>query len=92
MPAQCRMKTCIATKQRLPEHELLRVVADHDNPSIILADPARVLPGRGAWITATLAALEQAEKRHAFARALKVSAPVDTGHVRKYLTDRKTEH
>lgn len=43
------------------------------------------MPGRGCWITPTLGALESAEKRKAISRALRVSAPVDTGPVRKYL-------
>ncbi|NMB23132.1 MAG: YlxR family protein, partial [Corynebacterium sp.] len=55
---------------------------------------------RGAWLTPTIAALELAEQRRAFGRALRVSTTVDTGHVRTYLVEqttgpdivRKTEH
>ncbi|AWB84225.1 YlxR family protein [Corynebacterium liangguodongii] len=78
-------RTCIATRETKPDAELLRVVADPAAPGRILPDPSRRLPGRGAWITPTLEALELAEKRRAFARALRVSTPVDVGHVRTYL-------
>ncbi|QPK82570.1 YlxR family protein [Corynebacterium qintianiae] len=97
------IRTCIATREAHPDAELLRIVADPDGSGRILADPSRSLPGRGAWITPTLEAFELAEKRKAFARALRVSTPVDLGHVRTYLAgltgaakdphkDRKTEH
>ena len=94
------IRTCIATRGARPRTELLRVVADLNGSGRILADPTATLPGRGAWITPTLDAFELAERRKAFARALRVSTPVDLGHVRTYLADRandphkdrKTEH
>ena len=80
-----RTRTCIATRQMHPDVELLRVVADPDVPGRILADPGRTLPGRGAWITPSLDAVELAEQRRAFGRALRLSTQVDLGHVRTYL-------
>lgn len=82
-----RYRTCIATRSTRPDSELLRVVISPDDPErkTVVADPERRLPGRGAWITPDLAAYELAETRRAFARALRVSAPVDTGHVREFL-------
>ena len=80
-----RIRTCIASRQRQPDTQLLRLVAQHVIPPVIVPDPQRSMPGRGCWITPTLAALELAEKRNAIGRALRVSAPVDTGPVRKYL-------
>ena len=65
------IRTCIATRTALPASQLLRVVADPSNPGKLLPDPKRSLPGRGAWITPTLQALETAETRRAFARALR---------------------
>lgn len=100
-PRDVRIRTCIATRERRPDTALLRVVLDPEDPTrrTVVADPARRLPGRGAWITPDLAALKLAEQRHAFRRAFRVSTDVDTGHVRKYLTaaagpdiTRKTEH
>lgn len=80
-----RTRTCIATRVPQPDTQLLRVVADPDVPGRVLADPARKLPGRGAWITPTLDAVELAEQRRAFGRALRLSAQADLGHVRMYL-------
>ncbi|WP_082121299.1 YlxR family protein [Corynebacterium uterequi] len=84
MPHPAPIRTCIATRERRPSHELLRVVYD---PSLgcVVADPARNMPGRGAWLSPTLDAYQTAESRHAFGRALRISGPVDTGHVRTYL-------
>ena len=63
------------------------MVIDRDDPHgrRLVADPHRRLPGRGAWISPTLSALELAERKRAFKRALRTSAPVDTGQVRQYL-------
>ncbi len=80
-----RVRTCIATRTRHPEAELLRLTADPADSHMIVPDPRRRAPGRGAWITPTLDALDLAEKRRAIARALKVSAPVDTSRVRAFL-------
>ncbi len=82
-----RIRTCIATRTARPDTELLRVVADPDVPGKVLADPTRSMPGRGAWITPTQNALELAEQRRAFGRALRLSTAVDLGHVREYLQE-----
>lgn len=95
-----RIRTCIATRDQLPDTHLLRLVQDPDVPGRIVADPARRLPGRGAWITPTRDALELAEQRRAFHRAFRLSTKVDLGHVQTYLAEqandptqvRKTEH
>ena len=96
-----RIRTCIATRERRPDTQLLRVVVDPADEARLLADPSRRLPGRGAWITPDLGALELAEQRRAFGRAFRRSGKhLDTGHVRTYLaakaagpdTVRKTEH
>lgn len=75
-------RTCIAYKHTAPASTLLRVVVQD---GVIIPDPTRRLPGRGAWITPTLPAVSLAESRNAFARSLKVSTPVDTGELRKYV-------
>ncbi|WP_123960033.1 YlxR family protein [Corynebacterium pseudopelargi] len=100
--AHVPQRTCIATNTTAASHSLLRLSArQHEGVCHILADPAHKLGGRGAWITPTIEALEQATRRRAFARAFRVSTPVDTGHLREYLaahtahdpdTVRKTQH
>ena len=81
-----RERTCIATRTRLPEGRLLRMVARRDSDATrVVPDPRRRMPGRGAWITPTLEAWAVADKRRAFGRALKVSATADANPVREYL-------
>ena len=82
-----RTRTCIATREARPDTQLLRVVVDPADPTRVIADPGRRLPGRGAWITPTIEACELAESRRAFGRALRVSANVDTSAVRKYIVE-----
>ncbi|MFC3851156.1 YlxR family protein [Corynebacterium hansenii] len=81
-----RERTCIATRAKLPEGRLLRMVARRDGDATrVVPDPRRRMPGRGAWITPTLEAWAVADKRRAFGRALKVSANADANPVREYL-------
>lgn len=93
-----RIRTCIATRKRMPDIDMLRVVLDPHIPALVIPDPRRCLPGRGAWITPTLQALDLAESRRAFGRALRATTPVDVGPVRDFLAGhteqqpRKTEH
>ncbi len=81
-----RERTCIATRAKLPEGRLLRMVARRDGDATrVVPDPRRRMSGRGAWITPTLDAWAVADKRRAFGRALKVSANADANPVREYL-------
>ena len=45
---------------------------------VVLPDPERRRPGRGAWLHPDLSCLDLAVRRRAFGRALRVSAPLDT--------------
>ncbi|WP_174301478.1 RNA-binding protein [Caulobacter sp. S45] len=54
----------------MAEARLVRFVAAPDGR--VVPDLARKLPGRGIWIAATRASVEQAVKRNAFARSAKV--------------------
>lgn len=65
-------RTCIATRQVLPQAEMIRFVAAPDGS--IVADLKRRLPGRGVWVTATAEAVAEAVKRKAFSRSLKTKA------------------
>src|SRR5271154_6053491 len=70
-----RERRCIVTGEIKPEHSLIRFVADPDGK--IVPDVAARLPGRGAWVTASRAAIREAVQKKLFARALK--APVTAG-------------
>ncbi|HIW91175.1 MAG TPA: YlxR family protein [Candidatus Corynebacterium avicola] len=90
-------RTCIATRNVLPDTQLLRCVVQRDSrngagetgagegTTRVVPDPRRRLPGRGAWITATRKAYETAVQRRAFARALNVPAETDTTEVLEYI-------
>jgi len=62
--------------------DLLRVVAEH---GVLIPDPRRRLPGRGAWLHPVPECLSRAERRSAFPRALRVPGPLDVDRVRFHL-------
>ncbi len=62
-------RLCLATRSVKPVSEMIRFVGEPGGR--IVADIERKLPGRGAWITATRAALEQAIADKTFARAFR---------------------
>jgi predicted RNA-binding protein YlxR (DUF448 family) len=57
----------------------VRVVAVE---GVVVPDPRRRLPGRGAWLHPVPECLDRAERRSAFPRALRVPGPLDTGPVK----------
>jgi predicted RNA-binding protein YlxR (DUF448 family) len=61
-------RTCIATGQTHPRHNLLRFVTGPDGAATL--DLAEKLPGRGAWIIADMPALRTAVKKGQFVRAI----------------------
>jgi predicted RNA-binding protein YlxR (DUF448 family) len=73
------MRTCIGCRERSPRSDLLRVVV---MDSQVVPDPKAVLPGRGAWLHH--ACLEEAERRKAFARALRVPGPLGLELIRSW--------
>jgi hypothetical protein len=72
-------RLCALTRETKPLAELIRFVAALNGA--IVPDLKRRLPGRGVWVTARRAAIEEAVKRNVFARSLKreVRAAVDLG-------------
>jgi len=73
------VRTCLGCRGRAPARDLLRVVARDGQ---VVPDPARRLPGRGAHVHRDPGCVAMAEKRRAFARALRVSGPLDTTRLR----------
>jgi predicted RNA-binding protein YlxR (DUF448 family) len=72
------VRTCVGCRKRGLAVELLRVVAVDGNGSIaVTVDPARKLPGRGAWLHPDQACLDAAIRRRAFARALRITGSPD---------------
>jgi uncharacterized protein len=84
------IRTCIGCRQRAVATELLRVVVAPDavgsaQPIPVVPDPRQRAPGRGAWLHQDLECVELAERRRAFARALRASGSVDPTPVREYI-------
>jgi predicted RNA-binding protein YlxR (DUF448 family) len=87
------IRTCIGCRERVAAAELLRVVV---NPGvdvtsgqvpavIVVPDPRRRAPGRGAWLHPDLACVELAQRRRAFGRALRVSGQIDASPVHEFV-------
>ena len=81
--ARAPIRTCIGCRGRAPATELLRVVAD--GVATAVPDPRRRAAGRGAWLHPDPDCVDLAERRRAFGRALRVTAPLDLGPLREYV-------
>ncbi|QNN52204.1 YlxR family protein [Nocardioides mesophilus] len=80
------VRTCLGCRQRAARHELLRVVAvDEGSGLMVVPDPARRRPGRGAHLHPTPECLALALRRRAFARALRVPGPLASDPLERYL-------
>ncbi len=64
-----RARKSVATGAVLPEAQLVRFVAGPEG--VVFPDVARKLPGRGMWVEADRALVEQAARKGAFSRAAK---------------------
>ncbi|SEQ50981.1 hypothetical protein SAMN05216548_10580 [Faunimonas pinastri] len=72
-----RERTCIVTRQVLPETDLIRFVPAPDGT--VVADLRRRLPGRGVWVSLDRERVAEAVRKNLFARSLKaaVKAPAE---------------
>ncbi|WP_084611830.1 YlxR family protein [Tomitella biformata] len=73
------VRTCIGCRVRTLSSDLLRLVAVPGATSgfALAPDPARRLPGRGAWLHPNAECRKLAERRRAFGRALRVQGDLD---------------
>ena len=95
------VRTCIGCRERAAKRELLRIVArtdaeDHQGSQagtwFVAPDPRGTAPGRGAHLHPTTGCLALAERKRAFARALRHDAG-GPGEKRGALSlDRLREH
>jgi predicted RNA-binding protein YlxR (DUF448 family) len=69
------VRTCLGCRARADTSVLLRIVALDGE---VVPDPSATLPGRGAWVHPTAQCVENAAKRRAFGRALRVTEALDT--------------
>jgi predicted RNA-binding protein YlxR (DUF448 family) len=79
---------CALTRAAKPVDELVRFVVGPGNE--VVPDVKRKLPGRGIWITATAAAVNEAVKRKVFARGFRkeVRVSADLGAATEQLLER----
>ncbi|MBY6060812.1 YlxR family protein [Microbacterium esteraromaticum] len=68
------VRTCVGCRARASRSSLIRVAVQNGE---LVFDERAVLPGRGAWLHPTVECLQAAQRRRAFARALRV--PVTFG-------------
>ncbi len=71
------VRQCAVSRERRPQAEMIRFVADPDG--IVVPDIAARLPGRGVWVGAARETLERAVRTQAFARGLKCRVSVPDG-------------
>lgn len=71
---KARDRRCIVSGDSLPEAHLIRFALSPDG--VVTPDVAAKLPGRGARVRATRAAIAEAGKKGAFARAFKTAVKV----------------
>lgn len=69
MPKHEPERTCILTRSINPPSGLMRFVLGPDKR--VVPDLRNRLPGRGAWVTPTAAAIGEVQRRRLFARAFK---------------------
>ncbi len=84
--SQTMVRTCVGCRRQAARHELLRVVAADDGTGpVLVPDPERRLPGRGANLHPTPDCLALALRRRAFARALRVPGGLGGERVQEYV-------
>ncbi|HEV2243787.1 MAG TPA: YlxR family protein [Streptosporangiaceae bacterium] len=76
------IRTCVGCGARAAKSDLLRLVAAGNE---IVPDPPARGPGRGAYLHPSRGCFEEAQRRRAFARALRLPGPVGTGGLAEYL-------
>ena len=77
------VRSCVGCKERAAKSELLRMVV---NGNELVPDPRARLPGRGAYLHPSQECFDQARRRRAFARALRVRGAVGEQTLGEYLS------
>ncbi|MET9111842.1 YlxR family protein [Streptomyces zhihengii] len=78
----CPERTCVGCRERAAKDDLLRIVVIG---SECVPDDRGTLPGRGAYVHPAVVCLDQAVRRRAFPRALRVQGPLDTAGLRRHV-------
>ncbi|WSY28151.1 YlxR family protein [Kribbella sp. NBC_00889] len=84
-PGKPRERTCIGCRKRSCPADLLRMTV---SGGLVLPDPDRRAPGRGAHLHPVAECLDLAVRRKAFPRAFRVPGPLDVTGLREYVAQR----
>ncbi|WP_197281099.1 MULTISPECIES: YlxR family protein [unclassified Mycobacterium] len=81
------VRTCVGCRKRGLAVELLRVaaVSDGNGGYAVIVDTRSSLPGRGAWLHPEPQCVQQAIRRRAFTRALRIAGSPDVSAVVEHL-------
>ena len=81
------MRTCVGCRKRELAVELLRVVAvsTGNGEYAAVVDTGSSLPGRGAWLHPSPQCAQQAIRRRAFTKALRIAGSPDTSAVVEHI-------
>ena len=82
-PGNLPVRTCVGCKERAAKSSLLRVVVVGDD---LVPDPQAKRPGRGAYLHHSQACFEQAQRRRAFSRALRVQGTLSAASLASFLS------
>ena len=87
------LRTCIGCRGSDSRSALLRVVLGPgaDGIPVVLPDPERRRPGRGASLHPVVSCLDLAVRRRAFGRALRFSTPPDHSAVTDWVREHEQE-
>ncbi|HLS49119.1 MAG TPA: YlxR family protein [Actinomycetaceae bacterium] len=80
------VRTCVGCRRAAPRSVLIRVVLEPTAARAVV-DSRAAMPGRGAWLHPDHGCLEQAERRRALPRALRVAGLVNTDSVWQWFTE-----
>ena len=82
------VRTCVGCRKRELAVELLRVVAVStvNGDFAVIVDVASSLPGRGAWLHPVPQCVQQAIRRRAFTKALRIAGSPDTPAVVEHVS------
>lgn len=72
-PKKIPLRTCVITREKLPKHELIRVVRDKDGNVTI--DHSGKANGRGAYLKKSKEVIERARDKKVLNRHLETNVP-----------------
>lgn len=85
------VRTCVGCRERATKSDLLRVIARPDGPAwTVVPDEHGRMPGRGAHLHPRPECLDQAVRRRALPRALRLEGAVDISAVHAWIEAQPT--